>query len=91
MFEPWVTVRVMQDKRTPVVFLSLDGFATPAEAKAGVVKHLKENGVTDDGGEVTNVDVKEDAIEVETDLCGFWITDDDVYQAFLLRGREHAC
>ncbi len=91
MDSPFVNVRVVRDGRQPVVYLRVSGFATVAEAKEGIVKSLDEDGIDGEGGDIKLVDIKEDGIDIETDVCGFGISDIDVKAAMKANGREVSC
>lgn len=86
-----IMVRVMKEKRDVTVLLALIGFSTLEDAKTAIVRHLKEDCAEGDGGRVETVLETANGIGVETDLCGFGISNDDIEQAIAKDGREHVC
>ena len=86
-----VEIEVLQRKRDVVVSLGLRGYQTIEEAVQGIVKHLTENGVNDEGGVIEEVKEDGGVIEVETDICGFGICPADIERAIAAKGELVRC
>lgn len=92
MYNKSICLWVGRDKRDVLMELSIAGYGSVSEAREGLVEHLKNEGVDgDEAGSVVSIELKEDAVFVVTDRCGFWIFDTYIQRAIKAGGSRVSC